>query len=240
MVVSFVLSNADFPPLSTVSKLHSTSIDALSDKHISNTTTVTPFSKTVLPISKNFVPEDKTVCQWLRNTSCKSEFVPIKRHTVNHVSCFMFYGLNDCHKLISTFMRPEKQKKIFRNYIKFDETKFLFGFGKIQISANLNENYLFLTNSFASNQRKSIKHFSNITSKGIIINKRIWIAIKPFLTNKGCLGNSGVVLRDDKKIITDEKNLAQLFNDHYINIVERSCSIKTEKVEFDIGSRNKN
>ena len=40
-------------------------------------------------------------------------------------------GLNDCHKLISTFMRPEKQKKIFRNYIKFDETKFLFGFGKI-------------------------------------------------------------------------------------------------------------
>ena len=88
--MSFVLSNADFPTLSAVSKLHSTSINALSDKHISNTTTVTPFSKTVLPISKNFAPEDKPVCQWLRNTSCKSEFVPIKWHTVNHVLCKSF------------------------------------------------------------------------------------------------------------------------------------------------------
>ena len=66
MVVSFVLSNTDFPPLSTVSKLNSTSTNAFSDKHISNTTTVIPFSKTVLPISKNFVPEDEPVCQLLR------------------------------------------------------------------------------------------------------------------------------------------------------------------------------
>ena len=40
------------------------------------------------------------------------------------------------------------------------------------------------------------------------------------------------MLRDDEKMITDEKKLVQLFNDHYINIVERSC-------EFDIGSTNK-
>ena len=58
MAVSFVLSNADFFPLLTVSKLPSTSIIAFSGKHISNTTAVTPFSKTVLPISKNFLPED--------------------------------------------------------------------------------------------------------------------------------------------------------------------------------------
>ena len=71
MAVSFVLNNAEFPPLSTVS-------------------TVTPFSKTYLPISKNFAPEDKPVLQLLRNTSCKSEFVPIKRNTVNHVLCKYF------------------------------------------------------------------------------------------------------------------------------------------------------
>ena len=64
LAVSFVLSQVDFPPLSTVSKLHSTSINAFSDRHISNTTTVTPFSKTVLPISKNVAPEDKLVCQF--------------------------------------------------------------------------------------------------------------------------------------------------------------------------------
>ena len=48
------------------------------------------------------------------------------------------------------------------------------------------------------------------------------------------------MLRDDEKMITDEKKLVQLFNDHYINIVEWSCGFKPEKVEFDIGSSNKN
>ena len=48
------------------------------------------------------------------------------------------------------------------------------------------------------------------------------------------------MLRDDEKMITDEKKLVQLFNDHYINIVERSCGFKPEKVEFDFGSCNKN
>ena len=91
MAVSFVLSNADFPPLSAVPKLHSTSVNAFSDRHISNAATVTPFLKTVLPISKNFAPEDKQLCQLLRNT-CKSEFVSIKRHTVNHVLCKSFFS----------------------------------------------------------------------------------------------------------------------------------------------------
>ena len=50
--VSFVLSNTGFPPLSTVSKLHSNSINAFPIKHVSNTTNLTPFSKNVLPISK--------------------------------------------------------------------------------------------------------------------------------------------------------------------------------------------
>ena len=40
MAVSFVLSNADFPPLPTVFKLHSTSINVFSDQHISNATNV--------------------------------------------------------------------------------------------------------------------------------------------------------------------------------------------------------
>ena len=36
---------------------------------------MTQFRKTVLTISKNFPPEDKPVCQLLRNTSsCKSFF----------------------------------------------------------------------------------------------------------------------------------------------------------------------
>ena len=48
------------------------------------------------------------------------------------------------------------------------------------------------------------------------------------------------MLGDGEKVITDEKKLVQLFNDHYMNIVERSCGFKPEKVEFALRSCNKN
>ena len=52
--------------------------------------------------------------------------------------------------------------------------------------------------------------------------------MKPFLTNKGCLDNSDIMLRGDNEMITDHKRLAKLFNEHYINI-ERSSDLKPEK-----------
>ena len=96
-------------------------------------------------------------------------------------------------------------------------------------------------NKCVSIRRKSIKYyFSNISSNGIITNKNFWKVIKPFLTNKGCLENSDIRLKDDEKMLTDEKKLVQLFNDHSINIAEQSRGFKPEKVGFDIGSSNKN
>ena len=46
------------------------------------------------------------------------------------------------------------------------------------------------------------------------------------------------MFRNNEKMISNEKKLVQLFNDHCINI-ERSCGIKSEQVLFDIGSSNK-
>ena len=56
--------------------------------------------------------------------------------------------------------------------------------------------------------------------------------MKPFLTNKVCLDNSDIMLRDDNEIITDDKHLVKLFNDHYINIVERSSGLKPEIIVY--------
>ena len=93
----------------------------------------------------------------------------------------------------------------------------------------------------ASIRRKAIQYYiSNITSNGIITNKNFWKAIKPFLANKGCLEKSDSILKNDEKMITYEKKLVQFFNDHYINLVERPCGFKPEKVEFDFGLCNKN
>ena len=38
------------------------------------------------------------------------------------------------------------------------------------------------------------------------------------------------MLRKEKKIITDTKEIVQVLNDHYINIVERSCGEKPTSV----------
>ena len=87
-------------------------------------------------------------------------------------------------------------------------------------------------------RKKSIKqYFSNITSKGIVTNREFWKTMKPFLTNKGCLDNCDIMLRGDNKMITDDKRLVKLLNEH-INIVERSGGLKPEKIvcyneEFD-------
>ena len=63
-------------------------------------------------------------------------------------------------------------------------------------------------------------------------NREFWKTMKPFLTNKVCLDNSDIMLRDDNEIITDDKHLVKLFNDHYINIVERSSGLKPEKIVY--------
>ena len=79
--------------------------------------------------------------------------------------------------------------------------------------------------------KKSIKqYFSNITSKGIVTNREFLKTMKPFLTNKGCLDKCDIMLRGDNKMITDDRCLTKLFNEHYINIVERSSDSKPEKI----------
>ena len=63
-------------------------------------------------------------------------------------------------------------------------------------------------------------------------NKEFWKTIKPFLTNKGCLENSDIMLINDDEMVTDDETLAKTFNEHYINTVERSSGLKPEKMEF--------
>ena len=48
------------------------------------------------------------------------------------------------------------------------------------------------------------KHFSKITSTGIMTNKQFWKTMKPFLTNKGCLENNDFVLLYGEEMITNK------------------------------------
>ena len=62
-------------------------------------------------------------------------------------------------------------------------------------------------------------YFNNVTKTGVQTNKNFWKLIIPFLTNKGFLENAEIMLTEKEK----KKELVRIFNNHYINIVERSC-----------------
>ena len=68
-------------------------------------------------------------------------------------------------------------------------------------------------NISVSLRKKPIKkHFSKITSTGIMTNKQFWKTMKPFLTNKGCLENNDFVLLDGEEMITNNRILAKRFD----------------------------
>ena len=69
-----------------------------------------------------------------------------------------------------------------------------------------------------------------MTENGVMTNKDFWKLVKPFLTNKGGLSGNDILLVKDDKIITEDHELAETFNDHYINIVEKSSGEKPQSL----------
>ena len=67
-------------------------------------------------------------------------------------------------------------------------------------------------------------------------NKKFWKTMKPFLTNKGCLKNNDIILLDGEEMIINDRILAKRFNEHYINIVERSSGFKRSNMSFSAES----
>ena len=61
-----------------------------------------------------------------------------------------------------------------------------------------------------------------------ILTKEFWKIIKPFLTNKGFLSGNEITIIENDEVITEEKILAEKFNNHYTNTVERSCESDLE------------
>ena len=77
---------------------------------------------------------------------------------------------------------------------------------------------------FCNKLTKPVKkaYFRKVTWKGFVNNKAFWNTVKPFLTNKGFLTNETIAIENKGKIVTDKSKLANLFNSHYINIVEKT------------------
>ena len=68
--------------------------------------------------------------------------------------------------------------------------------------------------------------FKEATKDGIMSNKKFWSTVKPCLTNKGGISNDFISVEKDGDLISNEKEIVELFNQNYINIVESSSGKK--------------
>ena len=62
-----------------------------------------------------------------------------------------------------------------------------------------------------------------ITEKGI--SSKFWNFLKSFLTNKICMNNDFVSFMNGDAFIDKESILVEMFNAHYINIVEKKLGV---------------
>ena len=151
-------------------------------------------------------------------------------------------GVSDFHKMVLTMLREQfkKLKPIqitYRDYRKFDQTQFLEDlsdapFHLCEALANhdpslahdlLVKIFKKQRNLCASLRRKNIKrHFENLTFEDQSGNRSFWKAIKPYLTNNGKVSNDNFILYENSEFISDEKDVAEVLNDFYINIVEQT------------------
>ena len=78
-------------------------------------------------------------------------------------------------------------------------------------------------------------HFKEATENGTMSNKEFWNLVKPFLSNKGGLASSDISLVRNDTIVTDDQELTEIFNNHYVNIVESSSGKKPVSLAKDTG-----
>ena len=140
--------------------------------------------------------------------------------------------VNNHAPLKKKFIRGNQAPFMTRNLRKEIHTKSSFRNEFCKNPTKENEKlYKKQRNKCVALRRKCIKeYFHSMSNNNIVTDKNFWNFIRPFLVNKGLLNSNENMLRKEKKIITDTKEIVQVLNNHYINIVKRSCGEKPTSV----------
>ena len=105
--------------------------------------------------------------------------------------------------------------------------------------------YKIQRNNCVQLRKKAIKsYFEQNTKSGDVS----WKTIRPFLSNTGTRDNHDIILEENGDLIKDKENISEIFNDFYINIVQKttgkkplilnSTSTVSADEEIDIINRN--
>ena len=70
-------------------------------------------------------------------------------------------------------------------------------------------------------KRKNVRTYFSLLVKGNgHNNKKFWSAVKPLLSDKGTKKSNDIVLNDDGKILTDSKEVSEVLNTYFTDIVK--------------------
>ena len=147
-----------------------------------------------------------------------------------------FKKLSEIFNDILNHHAPLKQKQVRGNHAPFmtkDLSKAIKNKSKAKtkyLNWPSRENFISYKrtkNKCNSLTKKAKRYFlKEATKDGIMTSKKIWRTVKPFLTNNGCIFNDFICIENEVNLIWNEQELVELFNEHYINVVEKSSSKK--------------
>ena len=121
--------------------------------------------------------------------------------------------------------RPRKNKAPFMNSTP---QKMLFNkYTKCRNSRNW-EAFRTQRNLVTKICRKSIKTYFFERCAGGPKSKEFWPTIKPFLSKCSSKSNNKIILSEGDKIITDQNEVANIFNDHFVNVAQGIGDIKPD------------
>ncbi|XP_063436588.1 uncharacterized protein LOC134718019 [Mytilus trossulus] len=69
-------------------------------------------------------------------------------------------------------------------------------------------------------KKQSINRYFIERCTGGSKSKDFWPTVKPFLTNKGCTSQKETILQENNKIITNQQEISEIFNDFFVNVAK--------------------
>ena len=68
-------------------------------------------------------------------------------------------------------------------------------------------------------RKTKTEYFQKLNVKDLSDNRKFWKTIKPFFSNKG-LNSNKLMLKENNRLITEEKELATVMNTFFVNMTE--------------------
>ena len=134
------------------------------------------------------------------------------------------------------YMNQELRHAIFKKKMLFNK------YNKIRSRDNWDK-YRTQRNLVNKINRKSIREYFIERCVGGPKQNFFWPTIKPFITNKGSYFENNIILTDDDRIINDQNEVAETFNDFFVNVAKDigkdSCAVNQEHPSVKVISEHK-